>query len=145
MGRYANNGMFNVKYPTRRKIQVILQRLIAEAGAIDTGMMYDSVRIQARIPALGELEIQINAMYYFGYLNNGTKYIGAFDFCKNLTQRLDSEGITAEIYSQYTEWMAERYPILQVAQILGEKRSIIYSFLPIGGQFDYPLEFSGML
>jgi hypothetical protein len=142
--------MFNVKYPTRRKIQVILQRLIMEAGAIDTGALYDSVRINAKIPALGELEIQIIAMYYFGFLNNGAELwnggiIPSYDFCANLTNRLDNEGITAEIYQQYTEWMTERYPILQVANILGEKRSIIYSFLPIGGQFDAPLEFSGML
>ena len=66
MARYANNGVFNVKYPTRKKIQRILQQLISEAGAIDTGAMYDSVRINANIPALGELEIQIVAMYYFG-------------------------------------------------------------------------------
>ena len=119
MARYANNGVFNVKYPTRKKIQRILQQLISEAGAIDTGAMYDSVRINANIPALGELEIQIVAMYYFGFLNNGTIYIAPYDFCAELTNRLNSEGITAEIYSQYTEWMTERYPILQVANKIG--------------------------
>ena len=144
MARYANNGVFNVKYPTRKKIQRILQQLISEAGAIDTGAMYDSVRINANIPALGELEIQIVAMYYFGYLNNGTVHIGSYDFCADLTKRLDSEGITAEIYSQYTEWMTERYPILQVANILGEKKSIIYTFEPIGGDFTAPLSFRGL-
>ena len=143
MARYANNGIFNVKYPTRRKIQVILQRLISQAGAIDTGALYDSVRINAKIPALGELEIQIIAMYYFGFLNNGTIYIDPYDFCAELTDRLNSEGITTEIYSQYTEWMTQRYPILQVAQILGEKKSIIYTFEPIGGEFTAPLSFKG--
>jgi len=143
MARYANNGIFNVKYPTRRKIQVILQRLISQAGAIDTGALYDSVRINAKIPALGELEIQIIAMYYFGFLNNGTIYIDPYDFCAELTDRLNSEGITTEIYSQYTEWMTQRYPILQVAQILGEKKSIIYTFEPIGGDFTAPLSFKG--
>jgi hypothetical protein len=143
MARYANNGIFNVKYPTRRKIQVILQKLISQAGAIDTGALYDSVRINANIPALGELEIQIIAMYYFGFLNNGTIYIDPYDFCAELTNRLNSEGITTEIYTQYTEWMTERYPILQVAQILGEKKSIIYTFEPIGGDFTAPLSFRG--
>lgn len=148
MARYANNGIFNVKYPTRRKIQRILQQLIAEAGAIDTGALYDSVRINAQIPALGELEIQIVAMYYFGFLNNGAflwngGVIPPYEFLAQLTQRLDSEGITVEIYSQYTEWMTERYPILQVAEILGEKRSIIYTFEPIGGAFIGELDFTG--
>jgi hypothetical protein len=142
MARYANNGVFNVKYPTRRKIQRILQQLISEAGAIDTGALYDSVRINANIPALGELE-----MYYFGFLNNGAflwngGVIPPYEFCANLSQRLDAEGITAEIYAQYTEWMTQRYPILQVANILGEKKSIIYTFEPIGGEFTGTLDFT---
>lgn len=145
MARYANNGVFNVLYPTRRKIQKIMQQIILREGLIDTEALYDSVRINAKIPALGELEIQIIAMYYFGFLNNGTIYITPYDFCAELSRRLDSEGITTEIYSQYTEWMVERYPILQVANILGDKRSIIYTFEPIGGDFSAPLSFRGML
>jgi hypothetical protein len=39
--------------------------------------------------------------------------------------------------------MAQRYPILQVATILGEKRSIIYTFEPIGGEFNAALTFRG--
>lgn len=148
MARYPDVGVFNVKYPTRRKIQRILQQLISQAGAIDTGTLYDSVRINAHVPALGELEIQIVAMYYFGFLNNGAflwngGVIPPYEFCAQLTQRLDSEGITAEIYGQYTEWLTKRYPILQVATILGEKRSIIYSFEPIGGSFTGKLDFTG--
>ena len=143
MARYANNGIFNVKYPTRLNIQRILQQIIAHDGAIDTGAMYDSVRINAKIPALGELEIQIIAMYYFGFLNNGTRNMLPFDLCAKLTERLNAEGITAEIYAQYTEWMTKRYPILQVAKILGEKKSIIYTFEPLGGSFTDDLLFRG--
>lgn len=66
-----------------------------------------------------------------------------FDLCAKLTERLNADGTTAEIYQQYTEWMAQRYPILQVAKILGEKRSIIYTFEPIGGDFNAALTFSG--
>jgi hypothetical protein len=105
------------------------------------------VRINAKIPALGELEIQIIAMYYFGFLNNGANLwnggvIPPYEFCAQLSDRLDAEGITTEIYSQYTEWMTQRYPILQVAQILGEKKSIIYTFEPIGGDFIGKLDFT---
>jgi hypothetical protein len=122
-----------------------LRRIIAEENLIDTEALYDSIRINAKIPALGELEIQILAMYYFGFLNNGTVNMLPFDLCAKLTQRLNAEGITAEIYSQYTEWMAKRYPILQVARILGDKKSIIYSFEPIGGSFDAALKFRGFV
>ena len=145
MGRYANTGEFNVLYPTRRKIQKIMQQIILREGLIDTEALYDSIRINAKVPALGELEIQILAMYYFGFLNNGTVNMLPFDLCAKLTRELDSQGITGEIYSQYTEWMTQRYPILEVARILGDKRSIIYTFEPIGGNFSAPLSFRGQL
>jgi hypothetical protein len=120
-----------------------LRRIIADETLIDTGALYDSVRINAQIPALGELEIQILAMYYFGYLNNGTEKMAAFDLCAKLTEALQNNGTTQEIFQQYTEWMAQRYPILQVANILGQKNSIIYTFEPIGGEFNWDLKFRG--
>ncbi|MCC3507475.1 hypothetical protein [Microcoleus sp. PH2017_20_SFW_D_A] len=140
---YKNDGTFNVLYKTRNKIAKTLRRIIAEENLIDTEALYDSIRINAKIPALGELEIQILAMYYFGFLNNGTINMLPFDLCAKLTARLNAEGTTAEIYQQYTEWMAKRYPILQVARILGEKKSIVYTFEPIGGEFSAPLKFRG--
>jgi hypothetical protein len=144
MGRYANNGIFNVKYKTRNKIAQTLRRIILAETLIDTGSLYDSVRINAQIPALGQLEIQIIAMYYFGYLNNGTENMLSFDLCAKLTAELQNNGTTAEIFDQYTQWMAERYPILQVARILGEKTSLVYTFEPIGGEFQWDLKFRGI-
>ena len=148
MARYANNGIFYVKYKTRVKIQKLLQSLIREYDAIDTGALYESIRINAEIPALGELNIQINAMYYFGFLNNGANLwnggvIHSYDFCAKLTDLMNSSGVSAEIFDQYTEWMTQRYPLLQVATILGEKKSIIYTFNPIGGEFLGALTFKG--
>jgi hypothetical protein len=140
---YKNNGVFNIKYKTRNKIARTLKKIIASEALIDTGSLYDSIRINAQIPALGELEIQILAMYYFGFLNNGTINMAAFDLCAKLTEALNADGTTAEIFAQYTEWMTERYPILEVATILGEKRSIIYTFEPIGGEFNAALTFRG--
>jgi len=140
---YKNNGVFNIKYKTRNKIARTLKKIIASEALIDTGSLYDSIRINAQIPALGELEIQILAMYYFGFLNNGTINMAPFDLCAKLTEALNADGTTAEIYEQYTECMAQRYPILEVARILGEKRSIIYTFEPIGGEFNANLTFRG--
>jgi hypothetical protein len=68
---YASNGEFNVLYPTRRKMANVLKKIILREGLIDYGTLYESVRINAKVPALGNLEIQIIAMYYFGFLNNG--------------------------------------------------------------------------
>jgi hypothetical protein len=140
---YKNNGVFNIKYKTRNKIARTLKKIIASEALIDTGSLYDSIRINAQIPALGELEIQILAMYYFGFLNNGTRNMAAFELCAKLTEALNADGTTAEIFQQYTEWMAERYPILEVATILGQKKSVIYTFEPIGGSFTDDLLFRG--
>jgi hypothetical protein len=140
---YKNNGIFNIKYKTRNKIARTLKKIIASEALIDTGSLYDSIRINAQIPALGELEIQILAMYYFGFLNNGTRNMAAFELCAKLTEALNADGTTAEIFQQYTEWMAERYPILEVANILGQKKSVIYTFEPIGGSFTDDLLFRG--
>ncbi len=140
---YKNNGVFNIKYKTRNKIARTLKKIIASEALIDTGSLYDSIRINAQIPALGELEIQILAMYYFGFLNNGTINMAPFDLCAKLTEALNADGTTAEIFQQYTEWMAERYPILEVANILGQKKSVIYTFEPIGGEFNAALTFRG--
>jgi hypothetical protein len=140
---YKNNGVFNIKYKTRNKIARTLKKIIASEALIDTGSLYDSIRINAQIPALGELEIQILAMYYFGFLNNGTRNMAAFELCAKLTEALNADGTTAEIFQQYTEWMAERYPILEVANILGQKKSVIYTFEPIGGSFTDDLLFRG--
>ena len=89
---YKNNGTFNVLYKTRNKIAKTLRRIIAEENLIDTEALYDSIRINAKIPALGELEIQINAMYYFGYLNNGTENMLSFDLCEGDFTKIKAVG-----------------------------------------------------
>jgi hypothetical protein len=87
-------------------------------------------------------------MYYFGFLNNGANLwnggvIEPFLLCAQLTTELDNQGITNEIYAQYTDWLTKRYPILQVATILESQKKITYSFEPIGGSFTGVLTFRG--
>jgi hypothetical protein len=63
---------FRLKYKIRNKAAKVLKRVIAEDGLIDTGTLYDSVRINAKFTTEGNLRIEILAAYYFGFLNNGT-------------------------------------------------------------------------
>ena len=86
---YKNNGVFNIKYKTRNKIARTLKKIIASEALIDTGSLYDSIRINAQIPALGELEIQILAMYYFGFLNKHPKGIAIPEACLTCEKMLD--------------------------------------------------------
>ena len=71
MARYANTGEFNVLYPTRRKMATILKRIIRNDVVDGEGTLVESIRINAKITGFQKLEIQIVAMYYFIFLNNG--------------------------------------------------------------------------
>ena len=133
MGRYANTGEFNVLYPTRRRMATILKRIIRNDVVDGQGTLVESIRINAKITGFEKLEIQIIAMYYFIFLNNGAYLwnggvITPRDYVAQFTDELNSAGITAEIYSQYTEWLAKRFPILEVAEILEKNQRITYTF-----------------
>lgn len=150
MARYAKNGDFNILYPTRRKMANMLKRIIMEKGLVQEGTLYDSVRINAKISgAWGKLEIEIIAMYYFIFLNNGAflwngGVIPPYDIVAEFTDRMNSTGLTAEIYGQYTEWLTKNYPMLEVVPILENQQKITYTFMPVDPPADFtpgfPLE-----
>jgi hypothetical protein len=130
---YANNGEFNVLYPTRRRMANILKRILRNDIVVNQGTLVESIRINAKITGFEKLEIQIIAMYYFIFLNNGAflwngGVITPRDYVNQFTQELNSSGITAEIYSQYTEWLTKKYPILKVSEILEKNQRITYTF-----------------
>lgn len=130
---YANNGEFNVLYPTRRRMATILKRIIREDVVNGEGTLESSIRINAKITNFEILEIQIVAAYYFIFLNNGAVLwndgvIVPREFVEKFTYALDSAGITKEIYSQYVEWLTKRYKILDVAPILEKNQKLVYTF-----------------
>jgi len=128
----------------------MLKRIIMEKGLVQEGTLYDSVRINAKISgAWGKLEIQIIAMYYFIFLNNGAflwngGVIPPYDIVAEFTDRMNSTGLTAEIYGQYTEWLTKNYPMLEVVPILENQQKITYTFMPVDPPADFtpgfPLE-----
>ena len=130
---YANNGEFNVLYPTRRRMATILKRIIREDVVNGEGTLESSIRINAKITNFEILEIQIVAAYYFIFLNNGAVLwndgvIVPRMFVEKFTYELGAAGITAEIYSQYVEWLTRRYELLDVAPILERNQKLIYTF-----------------
>jgi hypothetical protein len=112
----------------------ILKRIIRDDIINPTGStLVDSIRINAKITNFEILEIQIVAAYYFIFLNNGAVLwndgvIVPRKFVEKFTYELDSAGITAEIYSQYVEWLTKRYEILDVAPILEKNQKLVYTF-----------------
>jgi hypothetical protein len=133
MARYANTGEFNVLYPTRRKMATILKRIIRNDVVDGEGTLVESIRINAKITGFQKLEIQIVAMYYFIFLNNGAflwngGVITPRDFVAQFTDELNAAGITAEIYRQYTEWLTKKYPLVEAVEVLEKQQKIVYTF-----------------
>jgi len=130
---YKNTGEFNVKYPTRRRMANILKRILRNDIVQNNGTLVESIRINAKVTGFGSLEIEIVAMYYFIFLNNGAflwngGVITPRDYVNTFTRELAAAGITNEIYSQYVEWISQNYPILEVADILESDQRLTYTF-----------------
>ena len=130
---YKNTGEFNVLYPTRRRMANILKRIV-DAEIVDgEGTLVSSIRINAKITGFQKLEIQIVAAYYFIFLNNGAYLwnggvITPRDFVSQFTDELAAKGITAEIYSQYTEWLTKKYPLVEAIEVLERQQKLVYTF-----------------
>ena len=145
---YKNTGEFNVKYPTRRRMANILKRILRNDIVENNGTLVESIRINAKVTGFGSLEIEIVAMYYFIFLNNGAflwngGVITPRDYVNTFTRELANAGITNEIYSQYVEWISQNYPILEVAEILESDQRLTYTFYaldpPAGFTQGFPL------
>ena len=109
---YKNTGEFNVKYPTRRRMANILKRILRNDIVQNNGTLVESIRINAKVTGFGSLEIEIVAMYYFIFLNNGAflwngGVITPRDYVNTFTRELAAAGITNEIYGQYVEWISQ--------------------------------------
>ena len=141
MGRYKNTGEFNYKYPLRRRVANTLKKVIKEEALIDTGTLYDSVRINAKVSTEGNLRIEILAAYYFGYLNNGTATIAPFHLVKKFNDALEMNGLIGEMYGMYVADLAQKYPILELGNLLRKKPKVIYDFVPLFGEFNYSLDY----
>jgi hypothetical protein len=145
---YKKTGEFNVKYPTRRRMANILKRILRNDIVQNNGTLVESIRINAKVTGFGSLEIEIVAMYYFIFLNNGAflwngGVITPRDYVNTFTRELANAGITNEIYSQYVEWISQNYPILEVAERLESDQRLTYTFYaldpPAGFTPNYPL------
>ena len=136
MARYANTGEFNVLYPTRRRMANILKRIIRNDVVDGEGTLVESIRINAKITGFQKLEIQIVAMYYFIFLNNGADLwnggvIPPYDIVRAFQDEMVNQGITTEIYSQYTEWITQNYPMVEAVEVLAKDQKIVYNFVPV--------------
>lgn len=119
--------VFKVKYPTRNKLARSLQKEIKNVlGLYDSGDLYRSVRISAMTGTkLNVVEITINALYYYLFLDEGTMVDGQqrippYYITENWLSRSDTQQILGEIAAEYIQWQFENYPFLEMAKILNQ-------------------------
>lgn len=141
MARYKNTGEYNFKYPLRRRVANTLKKVIKDEGLIDTYTLYDSVRINAKVSTEGNIRVEILAAYYFGYLNNGTATIAPFRLVKKFNDALEMNGLIGEMYGMYVADLAQKFPILQLGNLLRKRPKVIYDFVPLYGEFNYSLDY----
>jgi hypothetical protein len=75
-------------------------------------------------------------MYYFIFLNNGADLwnggvIPPYDIVRAFQEEMVNQGITTEIYSQYTEWITQNYPMVEAIEVLEKDQKIVYNFIPV--------------
>ena len=115
---------FKVKYATRNKLARSLQREIRSLGLIDTSALYDSIRISAMTGSrLNEIDLTINAMYYYLFLDEGTvNGIPPYSITDSWLRRSEVQQILQEVAAEYIQWQFETYPLLEMAKILNNPR-----------------------
>ena len=123
---------FKVKYATRNKLARSLQQEIRSLGLVDTGALYESVRISAMTgDELNTINMTINAMFYYLFLDEGTsRGIPPYSITDNWLRRSDVQTILAEVTQEYIAWQFEKYPLLEMARILNNpKISIQFNWI----------------
>lgn len=118
---------FKVKYATRNKLAKSLQREIQTLGLVDTRALYDSVRVSAvGSDQLNQINITINAVYYYFFLDDGTVNMPAFNITDNWLSKGDTKSILSEIVQQFIEWQFAEYPLLNMAKLLNNPKVNIF-------------------
>jgi hypothetical protein len=123
---------FKVKYATRNKLARSLQQEIRALGLVDTGALYESVRISAMTGTeLNVINMTINALFYYLFLDEGTsRGIPPYSITDKWLRRSDVQQILAEVTQEYIAWQFEKYPLLEMAKLLNNpKVSIQFNWI----------------
>jgi hypothetical protein len=116
--------LFKVNYKYRNRLAQLLKKEIKALGLVDTWALYESIRMSVTMEALGTLNMTINAMYYYKYLDSMSgEYTGiprttrGYDITEDWMKRAEFKEIIKDIQKEYFLWLANKYPILQVATL----------------------------
>ena len=118
---------FKVKYATRRKLEQAVKQVIKREGLLDTYALLNSVRISAVEGDFTQINITINAIYYYMFLDKGADLwnggqIAPFNITEQALNSNLGKQFLDDVVTQYFEWMDKNYPILASGRILTEPK-----------------------
>lgn len=118
--------IYKVKYATRNKLARALQMEVKQLGLIDTGALYDSIRISAmQSDNFNNITLTVNALYYFFFLDKGTIYIAPQKIIQKWLASPTVQTIVGEIMQDFIKWQFEVYPLLEMARILNNPKMFL--------------------
>ena len=120
---------FKVGYKTRAKLQRAIQQQIQAKGLVDTYALKDSVRVSSTTGDLNQLYVNINAVYYYMFLDKGADLwnggiIDPYDITQDALASPLGQQFQKECVDAYVEWMLANYPILDVGRIAVDKLKV---------------------
>ncbi len=108
---------FKVKYRTRLKLQRAIQQEISKLGLVDTGALRASIRISAVTGDLNQVTLTINCLYYYVFLDLGTKDIAKQNITEKALRSSNGKKFMEETVQAYVDFLSEEFPILDVATL----------------------------
>lgn len=118
---------FKVKYPTRRKLEQAIKQVIVDEGLTDTYALLNSVKISAVEGDFTNINITINAIYYYMFLDKGASLwnggvIAPFDITNKALNSSMGKSFLDDVVTQYFEWLNETYPLLSSGRIITQPK-----------------------
>jgi len=87
------------------RLRALIQEVILAKNLIKTGDLHRSIEASFSINKKDELTIFIGAIYYYKYLDDGTKYIAKRDITKDTTEHPTFTKIMEEVAFDYVDYL----------------------------------------
>lgn len=87
----------NIVKRFNNRFRKLIQKDIRKKGSIRTGTMLKSIDPVFNIDKKGELVVNLDAVYYYEYVDGGTRYITPRDFTKDVVNSEEFAKILEEL------------------------------------------------
>jgi hypothetical protein len=89
------------------RLRALIQEVILDKNLIKTGDLHRSIDAEFREED-GIIKIKIGAIYYYKYLDDGTRYIEARNITKDTTEHPTFKNIMDDVAADFVEYLIEK-------------------------------------